>query len=337
MAQKSLFAVLLCALALCVSAQAQQQAHPAAITAVSQGGVGYVTNSSSSTGIDATIGRWDTPYPNGANGQPAPGLEPLGASILTIDVDVNDGGIASFAYKLRTWDAGIYDWYDISVQTPAGTVSIVSHLGKPGSDYGTFFESARIPVSFNMKAYRNQHITFVFSVQQDGWGDQTAGDLFGFGLRTCQVAPLTQLTDPAAINFENGNTVDTNDLAANMQTALNCLEAAVSNAGGTVTVNSAYRPPQYQEHLREVWDKWRLLRDRREPECADLRTQVQQEFQRHGLLLTQRPASPSGPHTQGLAIDMVSSLPLQQFLNLASGCQLTRPLPQTDPVHFIHQ
>jgi hypothetical protein len=337
MAQKLLSAAALCLLVVSTSVIAQQQAHPAVITSVSQSGVGYVTYSSSSTGLDAEIGRWDTPYPNGDNGQYAPGLEPTGASVLLIDVDVNDGGIASFGYKLKTWDAGIWDWYDISVQTPAGIVSIVNHLGKPGSDYGTYFESAQIPISFKMTPYINQHLTFIFSVQQDGWGDQTAGDVFGFGLRTCPVAPLTQITDPAALAFENGNTVDTADLTADMQTALDCVEQAVGAAGGTVTVNSAYRPSSYQEHLREVWDKWRLLVDRREAECADLRTQVQQEFQRHGLLLAQRPASPNGPHTQGLAVDMRSSLPLQQFLNLANGCQLYRPLPQNDPVHFIHQ
>lgn len=336
MAQRLFLLMALCLLVFSAGAMAQNQANPAVVTAVSQGGVGYVNYSSSTSGIDATIGRWDTPYPNGDNGAYAPGLEPTGASVLSIDIDVNDGGIASFSYKLETWDAGIWDWYDISVQTPAGAVSIVSHLGKPGSDYGTYFESAEIPVSFNMNPYRNQHITFIFSVQQDGWGDQTAGLLYGFGLRTCQVAPLTPLTDPVAISFENGNQVDIADLTAAMQTALDCVQQAVANAGGTVTVSSAYRPSQYQAHLREIWDKWRLLRDRREPECADLRTQVQQEFQRHGLLLTQRPASPNGPHTRGLAVDMRSSLPLQQFLNLATGCQLQRPLPQTDPVHFTH-
>lgn len=336
MAQKILSAAAICILAFSASVMAQQ-ANPAVITSVSQGGVGYVTYSNSSTGLNAEIGRWDTPYPNGDNGQYAPGLEPSGASILTIDVDVHDGGIASFSYKLLTWDAGIWDWYDISVQTPNGTTSIVSHLGKPGSDYGTYFESAQIPISFNMNPYRNQHITFVFSVQQDGWGDQTAGELFNFGLRTCPVAPLAQMTDPLSLTFEGGDTVDTADLTANMQTALDCLQQAVANAHGTLTVNSAYRPSEYQAHLREVWDKWRLLRDLRTQECVELRNQVQQEFQQHGLLLTQRPASPNGPHTQGLAVDMRSSLPLATFLNLANGCQLYRPLPQADPVHFIHQ
>ncbi len=231
----------------------------------------------------------------------------------------------------------LWDWYDISVQTPNGPVSLVNHLGKPGNDYGTYFESAEIPLSFKLTPYRNQHITFIFSVQQDGWGDQTAGDVFSFGLRTCQVSPLTQLTDPTTINFENGNTLDSDDLVPNMQDALSCLQTAVSNAGGSLSPQSYYRPTQYQQHLREVWDKWQLLRDRREPECEDLRTQVEQEFTTtHHLLLTQRPGGPNGPHTLGLAIDVRSSLPLQQFLNLASQCQLYRPLPTTDPVHFIH-
>lgn len=223
------------------------------------------------------------------------------------------------------------------MQTPTGTISLVNQLGKPGSDYGTYFESAQIPMSFKLDQWRNQHVTFIFSVQQDGWGDQTAGDVIGFGLRTCQVPPLAPLTDPTAVSFENGNTIDTDDLVPNMQDAWSCLQTAVSGANGALNLSSAYRPSQYQQHLREVWDKWRLLRDRREPECSDLRNQIQQEFAYHGLLLTQRPAGPNGPHTQGLAIDVRSSLPIQQFLNLANGCQLFRPLPATDPVHFVHQ
>src|SRR3989442_2271301 len=127
------FIMLLCSWA---AAQSPPPANLAVITSISQGGLGYVTYSGSSGGIDASIGRWDTPYPNGLNGDPAPGLEPTGASILNIDVDVHDGGLASFSYKLKAWDAGRWDWLDISVQTPSGTVSIINHLGKPGGDYG---------------------------------------------------------------------------------------------------------------------------------------------------------------------------------------------------------
>src|SRR6266566_4666056 len=107
-----------------------QTVRNAQIVAVTPGGVGYVTTSSGTTGLSAMIGRWDTPYPNAANGAPAPGLEPFVASTLTVDIDVNDGGLVSFSYKFLTYDAGIWDWFDAYMVTPTGTVSLVSHLGK---------------------------------------------------------------------------------------------------------------------------------------------------------------------------------------------------------------
>jgi len=315
----------------------QQPANPAVITAVTADGVGYVTSSTDSNGVNGEIGRWDTPYTGGLDGPPMAGVEPNGQSLLYIDVDVNDGGLASFSYRLKTWDGGIWDWYDISMETPSATVNLVSHLGMPGNDYGTYFETPSVALKQSLNKYKNQHVRFVFSVQQDGYGDQTLGEVMGFGLRSCSVPPLTPISDPTAQRFENGDTVDTDDLQQNMQDALTCLEGAVEAANGTIAISSAYRPPAYQQHLREVWDRWHLLRDHREEECNDLRTTVQGEFQRHGLLDTQRPATAGGPHTQGAAIDMRSSLTLQQFLPLALQCNLIRPLPVTDPVHFVHQ
>lgn len=316
--------------------QQQPQARPATIVSVTPGGVGYVTQSGGANGINAQIGRWDTPYPNPDTGEYAPGLEPDGASTLSIAIDVNDGGLVSFSYLLRTYDAGIWDWLDIYLQTPTGNRVLVNHLGKPGSDYGTYFETPAVALSQSLNDWRDQRVTFVFSVQQDGWGDQTVAELFNFAVRTCQVPPLTPL-DADAQTFEDGNTVDTGNLTADMQTALQCLLGAVAGARGTLTVTSAYRAPSYQRHLREVWDRWNDLRNRREAECQELRTQVQQEFQRHGLLLAQRPAAASA-HTRGEAFDANWTLPAGQNIDtLAAGCQLQRPLPVNDRVHFTHR
>ncbi len=313
-----------------------QTARNAQIVGVTSGGVGYVTSSSGTNGLSAQIGRWDTAYPNPDTGAPAPGLEPLGASTLTIAIDVNDGGLVSFSYKFLTYDAGIYDWFDAYMVTPTGTINLVRQLGKPGSDYGTYWESAQVVLTQSLDQWRNQRVSFVFSVQQDGWGDQSATRIDNFDIRTCQVPPLTAITDPTALNFEAGNTLDTADLLPAMQTALNCLQSAAGAARGTLTVNSAYRPPAYQTHLREVWDRWNDLRNRRDPECANLRTEVQQEFQRHGLLLTQRPAAASA-HTRGEAFDANWNLPAGVSIDtLAANCGLQRPFA-TDPVHFIHR
>lgn len=315
---------------------AQTTVNNAQIVSVTAGGVGYVTTNSGSTGISAQIGRWDTAYPNADTGAPAPGLEPFGASTLTITINVNDGGLVNFSYKFLTYDAGIYDWFDAYMVTPTGTIPLVTQLGKPGSDYGTYWESSQVVLNRSLDQWRNQQVSFVFSVQQDGWGDQSAVNIDNFAVRTCQVPPLTPITDAAAQNFENGATVDTAGLNAGMQAALNCLQGAAAAAGGVLTVTSAYRPPAYQAHLREVWDRWNDLRNRRDPECADLRTQVQQEFQRHGLLLTQRPAAASA-HTRGEAFDANWNLPRGGNIDtLAANCGLQRPFA-TDPVHFIHR
>jgi hypothetical protein len=313
-----------------------QTVRNAQIVAVTPGGVGYVTTSSGTTGISAMVGRWDTPYPNADSGEPAPGLEPYGASTLTIDIDVNDGGLVSFSYKFLTYDAGIYDWFDAYIVTPTGTINLVSQFGKPGSDYGTYWESSQVVLTQSLDQWRNQRVSFVFSVVQDGWGDQSATRIDNFDIRTCQVPPLTQITDPAALGFEGGNTLDTADLIPAMQAALSCLRQAAAAARGALTVNSAYRPPAYQAHLREVWDRWNDLRNRRDPECVNLRTDVQQEFQRHGLLLTQRPAAASA-HTRGEAFDANWTLPAGTNIDtLAANCGLQRPFA-TDPVHFIQR
>jgi hypothetical protein len=125
-------------------------------------------------------------------------------------------------------------------------------------------------------------------------------------VRTCGVAPLSPLaTDPITQSLEGG-AIDTTDLTAGLQTALSCFQSAVSGPGGTFRVTSGYRTPAYQSHIREVWDKWQLLKNNTQAECRSLRNQVQQEFVYHGLGASSiRPASPSGTHTQGIAFDAV--------------------------------
>jgi len=66
------------------------------------------------------------------------GLEPYGASTVTIDIDVNHGGTAQFNYAYQTWDGGQWDWYDISLSTPSGTIPIVTHLGYPVDEWGIY-------------------------------------------------------------------------------------------------------------------------------------------------------------------------------------------------------
>lgn len=151
----------------------------------------------------------------------------------------------------------------------------------------------------------------------------------------CPVDDLPPIIDPEVQAFENNqNLSDTAHLTSRMQTALSCLQTAA--AAGSPSVGSAYRPPAYNQHLIDVWEKWRELRRETNPACTDLRARIQGHFQHHQLLVTQPPVLGS-LHTQGEAVDVTIDLPAANIDALAAGCQLRRPLPVADRVHFIHQ
>jgi hypothetical protein len=340
MSQKTVTVLLLCSAVMSGIARGAEGAPK--ITEVSQAGVGYVNYSFDGSTVNANIGRWDTPY----SGQDEiPGVEPDGASILRVDVDVNAGGRAIFNYGLLTYDAGIYDWYDITMVTPQGSVPLVSKLGKPGDSYGSYWLSAPVPLAIDLNPYAGQHIYFIFSVQQDGWGDQTQGSLTGFSVSDpCPIPDLTPFTDPVALMFEaqNGNIFDIADTSSGIRSGYACLADSIRNHKGTVTPSSAYRPPQYQSHLREIWQKLDALRKISSPDCANRMQKISNEAAKHQILgLAISPAGPSGTHTQGLAVDLnwgpnkyVNTLPDGTFIDdLANACGLYRRLV-TDPIHF---
>ena len=178
-----------------------------------------------------------------------------------------------------------------------------------------------------------------------GWGSATQGDrtdatfqwIVTLASASCPTAPLEPITDPLALQFEAGNTIDEDDLTAPMKTALACLRQQAQANSGSITVNSAFRPVPYQTHLREVWDKWDALKNNREPGCTTLHDDVHKEFLKHSLKPTQRPAVNSA-HTRGEAFDANWNLPGNVDIDtLADDCDLTRPVPINDAVHFIHK
>lgn len=303
------------------SAIAQQAAVPAVISNISEdnNSVGYVYWTGS-TVIDAQVGKWELgPTQFGTN------------STLLIEIDANDGGIAYFDYLARANDGSTFS---ISAYSPLlpniqGVLSgysppsnAISNIQKRYSIDLTPYRNKKLIVQFNTSyGFTFQNMTF-----------QARAEISDFQLATCQVAPLKPLTDPDAIAFENGNRINTNSANFNLGTELNCLTNAVANAGGSGTLTSAYRPASYQAHLREVYDKHQLLKNRREPECQTLKTEVEDEFNQHSII--QRPARNSN-HSLGNSFDYaINGLTSAQIDSLASSCSLTRPLPVRDRVHF---
>jgi hypothetical protein len=126
--------------------------------------------------------------------------------------------------------------------------------------------------------------------------------------------------------------LDTAKLTQGTRTALTCLQNAVGAAMGTLTVTSAYRPQAYQNHLREVWDKWQAIKDRTDAACADTKAQVQTEWNRHDLAF--QPALVSD-HSSGTAFDANWTPGTLNIGQLATGCNLSRPVPGDDH-HFVY-
>jgi hypothetical protein len=157
-------------------------------------------------------------------------------------------------------------------------------------------------------------------------------------LRECTIPDLPPITDPDVQLFEdNPNRADTARLTPRMQTALTCLKTAA--VAGSPSVGSAYRPPAYNQHLIDVWKKWRefeINENYDQQDCAARKEKIRLHFTTHGLLESQTPV-PGSLHTRGEAVDVSINLPPANIDALAAGCHLRRPLPVKDKVHFIYQ
>jgi hypothetical protein len=291
-------------------------------------------------GYDAEIGRWDIPYPYGydCDNPWLPGNEPIGVSRVVAAIDVQDGGILSFDWVFRTYDnlepAG--DWIDLYVQDADVTTYQRHHFGNAAPCPGAYWETGRSQFTLNLAPWRNKTVSFIIDVMQDGHGEQTQASVWNMEIRNCPIAPLTPLSDDSLTQYlETHGGVDTTRVTQAIKSALECLIAAVRDAGGDVVVTGGFRTQEYQLHLREVWTKDRLLRRTDDPACDDLRAAVAIEIARHrfGNLQT-APAGSAGLHTQGLALDLTFAGPVNGPA-LAEGCGLCRPIPEVDAPHYI--
>jgi hypothetical protein len=125
------------------------------------------------------LGRWDQIYTGGLYGPPAPGTEPFGYDYIYQDVVVPSSGSPTlrFSYNVQTYDTAIWDWFDVNIKNPASganLATVVSHDGKPGYDYGTYWNGGWKTVSYDLSPWRGQTVRIWFGNRQDGFGDQNA-------------------------------------------------------------------------------------------------------------------------------------------------------------------
>jgi hypothetical protein len=97
----------------------------------------------------------------------------------------------------------------------------------------------------------------------------------------CPIPGLTPLTDPVAIDFDNGNRWHPEGLTTYYQGRLKCVQDGISARGGSSVGTFAYRPTQYQQHLYEIIDRDKKLKTNyvnAHPECQALRDEIMQEM-----------------------------------------------------------
>ena len=160
-------------------------------------------------------------------------------------------------------------------------------------------------------------------------------------LGNCPVTPLEPITDREALQFESDETPNTAGLMPAMMQALEKFQRLIVSAGGSFELRSAFRPEAYQQHLQDVWYKWKELRYNHTPDCQPLRALVQAEFTNHHLMETQKPVT-SSDHTRGMAFDATIVLPRTvsrkkrrvSVDRLALLAGIMRPDVARDPVHF---
>ncbi|HOX50091.1 MAG TPA: D-alanyl-D-alanine carboxypeptidase family protein [Fibrobacteria bacterium] len=163
---------------------------------------------------------------------------------------------------------------------------------------------------------------------------------FEYSLRAtsaCKLLPFTPLSDPNAVLVEEGQTpVLMNGLTPQLLASYQCLDQAVRAVGGTLTVNSAVRPPQYQNHLYEVrQNKLRLDTLGADTSgCQSILPEVRREWNKHRPGVTGK----TSKHSLGKAIDMNWYPENIDIATLSKNCGLRRPLlnwkVMPEPWHF---
>lgn len=173
---------------------------------------------------------------------------------------------------------------------------------------------------------------------------------------TCKITTkVADITDPVALLYEDGtyNSTDKPDLGhltQAAQTGLACIQQKVAalNCYKTPKATSGYRPTAYQSHIREVYDKWQLIKDDNSADCADVKAAIEEEWLDHSSFARQPGATSN--HSQldaqgnpaGTAVD-ISFVPdnaLNSADAIACQCNMYRPLmnmsnpADNDPIHY---
>ena len=125
----------------------------------------------------ARVGKWTQVYTGGLHGPPMPGEEPAGINWIYQDVELPaaPAKTLTFWWRLKEYDTALWSWFDMFVKDPntdSNLATVVSRAGKPGVDFGVFWDSDWQYVSYDLSAFAGQTVRLWFGNRQDGYGDQ---------------------------------------------------------------------------------------------------------------------------------------------------------------------
>ena len=147
----------------------------------------------------------------------------------------------------------------------------------------------------------------------------------------CTVDQLKPL-DPAMKPYEDG-LIDLTNVTNATRAGAACIVREARARHLYPQIESGYRPPEYQTHIREVFDKWQLLRDNNDSVCADTKIQVELEYMHHSPF-SHQPGETSH-HSSRLAVDIHLS-DYTDADTIATVCNMSRPVAN-DRSHFESQ
>ena len=164
----------------------------------------------------------------------------------------------------------------------------------------------------------------------------------------CPVPALNDITDPETLTrFEavaraGGTPFYTDPDKFHVGNELACVQQGAVSEGGTYKNESAYRPTPYQDHLREVWDKWGQLNELENlynPACDARRQEVGREIKcpPEGYHCLIHPPAENSNHSDGDAFDLKVYLPPNPVFDReiqAWACGVRQFNPGGDPNHY---
>jgi hypothetical protein len=111
--------------------------------------------------VEGSVGLWTGGF----------GAEPCGFDTLSVTMKVRGEGGVSLNYQIQTTDVAEFDWFDASLDTPSGTVPLVSNYN-PNPTLFELFVGPVESLSVDLTPYKGQTVTLNLSSQQDCFGDQ---------------------------------------------------------------------------------------------------------------------------------------------------------------------